>query len=171
MIRTIAIIGATEKDASALAEGLATSCNRLILLADHKNELLTLRDQILLNNPSADIEINDCTTDASWQADIIVLAVCSDLQKLISDNIAGFVTQKTLIAFVDSLDDVLNKSQSNALKELFPHTHVVSVYLTETQEQGKLFYASGLNEHALEEAQSLLISAGYNLVSSKQLNN
>lgn len=171
MIKTIAIIGATEKNASALAEGLATNCNRLLLLADQKNELSALRDHILMKNPSADIEISECSTDASWQADIIVLAVCSDLQRLISGNISGVVTQKTLIAFVESQEDVLNKAKSNALQELLPHTHVVSVFLTEDQDQEKLFYASALNEDALEEAKSLLISAGFNTELSKQLNN
>lgn len=171
MIKTIAIIGATEKNASALAEGLATNCNRLLLLGDQKNELLALREQILIKKPIADIEITDCTTDASWQADIIVLAICSDLQRLVSSNIAGFVTQKTLIAFVESQEDVLHESKSNALQELLPHTHVVSVFLKEDQGHGILFYASGLNEEALEEANTLLISAGFIPELSKQLNN
>lgn len=171
MIKTIAILGATEKYASALAEGLASDCNRLLLLSDQHAELLALRENILQKNPSVSIEITDCASDASWQADIIVLALCSDLQRLMSGSIVGFVTQKTLIAFVESQEDFLNKAKSNALQELLPHTHVVSVFLTEGPEQVKLFYSSGINEDALEEAKSLLISAGFNTELSKQLNN
>ena len=171
MIKSIAIFGATDKYASVLAERLVADCNRLILLADQEKELLALRDKILLDNPYASIETTDCASDASWQADIIVLAVCNDLQRLISGSIIDFVTQKTLIAFVESQEDVLNKAKSNALQELLPHTHVVSVFLTEGPEQVKLFYSSGINEDALEEAKSLLISAGFNTELSKQLNN
>jgi hypothetical protein len=161
MIKTIAILGATEKYASALAEGLASDCNRLLLFSDQQTELLVLRDNILQKNPSQSIEITDCASDASWQADTVVLAVCSDLQRLISGSIVDFVTQKTIIAFVSSKDDVNNLSTSNILQQLMPHTHVVSVYLTEDQEHGKLFYASAIDELALEEAQNLLISAGF----------
>jgi hypothetical protein len=162
MIRSIAIFGATEKYASALAENLAADCsNQILLLSDQKPALLELRDRILKANPLADVEITDCTSEASWQADIIILAVCSDLQKLISGSIIGFVTQKTLIAFVDSKYNACTNAKSNALQELLPHTHVVSVYLTEDQAYGKTFYAFGLDETALAETSSLLISAGF----------
>lgn len=163
MIKSIAIFGATDKYASAIAESLAMdSNNQIVLLSDQKNQLLELRNRILANNPTADIELSDCASEASWQADIIILAVCSDLQRLITGSIIGFVTQKTLIAFVDSREDVLNCAISNALQELLPHTHVVSVYLAENQENGKTFYASGLDDYALEETSSLLNSVGFN---------
>ncbi|WP_291402572.1 hypothetical protein [Daejeonella sp.] len=161
MIKTIAILGATEKYASALAEGLASDCNRLLLFSDQQAELLALRENILQKNPNVSIEITDCASEASWQADIVVLAVCIDLQRLMSGSIADFVTQKTLLAFVSSKDDVSNLFTSNVLQQLLPHTHVVPVYLTEDQRHGKLFYASAINEAALEEAESLLISAGF----------
>jgi hypothetical protein len=163
MITSIAIFGATEKYAPVIAESLAADCfNQILLLSDQKKELLALHDRILKNNLSANLEIIDCASEASWQADIIILAVCSDIQKLISERIVGFVTRKILIAFVDSEDDLVNLSKSNVLQDLLPHTHVISVYLTEDQEFGKSFYLSGLDVDALEETSSLLIAAGFN---------
>lgn len=168
MIKSIAIFGATDKHASAIAESLAMDATfQLILVADQQNELIALKDKILSINPLADIELTNCASDASWQADIIILALCSDLQKLISGTIGGFVTQKTLLAFVNSENDVFDLSTANALQELLPNTHIVSIYFEDNPLMEKSFYASGFNQAALEEAIDLLASAGYNQAKSK----
>jgi len=75
MIKSIAIFGATDKYASALAESVVLNNTRLLLFSDENQEISDLRDQILFKMPSADIELFDCSKEASWQADTIILAL------------------------------------------------------------------------------------------------
>lgn len=168
MIKSVAIFGAKNQHASAIAEVLALDASfQIILVANNQKELIGLRDKIVTINPSVDIELSDCASDASWRADIIILALCSDLQKLISGSIEGFVTQKTIIVFVKSEKDVFDSSRVNELQILLPNTHIVSVYFEDNLASEKTYYASGSNSEALEEAIDLLQSAGFNQAKSK----
>jgi len=169
MIKSIAIFGATEKYASVLAESLASSNYRLLLLSEEMQTLSDLRDQILIKTPSADIELLDCSTEASWQADSVILALSYELQELIAAGIEDFVTQKTVIAYVDSVQEALNLIPSKGLQYLLPNAHVISLYITNDQEQNKVFYAGGLDEEALNETMTFLMLAGFIPGTSQQL--
>ncbi|SDM65345.1 Predicted dinucleotide-binding enzyme [Daejeonella rubra] len=161
MIKSIAIFGATEKHASVLAESLASNNYRLLLLSEVKQALTDLRDQILIKTPSADIELLDCSTEASWQADSIILALSYELQEMIAAWIGDFVTQKTVIAYVDSAQEALNALPSTGLQNLLPNAHIISLYLTNDQEKQKVFYVGGLDEEALNETMTLLMLSGF----------
>jgi hypothetical protein len=161
MIKSIAIFGATDKYASALAESVVSNNNRLLLFSDGNQEISDLRDQILLKIPSADIELLFCSAEASWQADIIILALSHDQQKMIAGGIEDFVTQKTLIAYADSPQEALNEAPSGDLQDLLPNAHVISLHMECDQDQQIIFNSGGTNAEALDEAKSLLILAGF----------
>jgi predicted dinucleotide-binding enzyme len=161
MIKSIAIFGATDKYASALAESVVSDNIRLLLFSDENQEISDLRNQILSKSPSADIELVFCSAEASWQADIIILALSQDQQKMIAAGIQDFVTQKILIAYVDSAQEALNKTKSGGLKDLLPNAHVISIHMAYDQHQQIIFNAGGSNQEALNEAKSLLILAGF----------
>ena len=161
MIKSIAIFGATDKFASVLAESVVSDNNRLLLFSDENQEISDLRNEILLKSPSADIELVFCSAEASWQADMIILALSQDQQKLIAGGIENFVTQKTLIAYVDSAQEALNGTLPGSLQDLLPNAHVISIHMAYDQDQQIIFNAGGSNAEALDEAKSLLILAGF----------
>lgn len=102
MIKSIAIFGATGKFASVLAESVVSNDNRLLFFSDENQEISDLKNQIFSKSPSADIELVFCSAEASWQADIIILALSQDQQNMIAAGIQDNVTQKNIIAYVDS---------------------------------------------------------------------
>jgi hypothetical protein len=161
MIKSIAIFGATDKFASLLAESVVSNNNRLLLFSDENQEISDLRNQILSKIPSADIELVFCSAEASWQADIIILALSQDQQKIIARGIGDFVTLKTLITYVDSDQQALNGTLSGGLQELLPNAHVISLHIACDQDQQIIFNAGGSDAEALDEAKSLLILAGF----------
>jgi hypothetical protein len=161
MIKSIAIFGATDKFASVLAESVVSNNNRLLLFSDENQKIADLRNQILLKIPSADIELVFCSAEVSWQADMIIFALSQDQQQMIAGGIEDFVTQKTLIAYVDSDQDAINGTPTGDLQDLLPNAHVISLHMAYDQDQQIIFNADGSNEEALNEAKSLLILAGF----------
>jgi len=161
MIKSIAIFGATEKHVSELAEIMALNNNRLLLFSDGNQDISDLRNHILLNIPSADIELFDCSAEASWQADTIILALTPDKQEMIAAGIEDFVTQKTVIAFVDSVQEASGEIPSKGLQNRLPNAHVIYVHIAYDQDQQKIFYAGGSDDDALNEAIALLTLAGF----------
>jgi len=161
MIKSIALFGATEKHVSVLAEVMALKNNRLLLFSDGNQDASDLRNQILLNIPSADIELFDCSAEASWQADTIILALNPDKLEKIAAGIQNFVTQKTVITFVDSAQKASGEIRSKGLQNLLPNAHVIYVHIAYDQDQQKIFYAGGSDDEALSEATALLTLAGF----------
>jgi predicted dinucleotide-binding enzyme len=73
--QTIAVIGATGPMGSGIARSLAKENNRLLLFGNDPEKVQTLVDEIKVENQLADVEGAQCPTNASWEADIIILAV------------------------------------------------------------------------------------------------
>ncbi len=72
---TIAIIGSTGNRGSAIAKSLAKGNNRLLLFGRDEEKIKILESDIHSLNPEANVEAISCSVDASWEADIIILAV------------------------------------------------------------------------------------------------
>ena len=79
--KTIAIIGATGNVGSAIAKCLSATSNRLLLMANEADHLAQLISEIELMSPTAEIESATCAKEASWEADIIVVAASSERRK------------------------------------------------------------------------------------------
>ena len=110
---------------------------------------------------NADIELFDCSAEASWQADTIILALTPDKQEKIAAGIEDFVTQKTVITFVDSALEASGVIPSKGLQNRLLNAHVVYVHIACDQDQQQIFYAGGSDEEALNEATTLLTLAGF----------
>ncbi|RYZ17933.1 MAG: NADP oxidoreductase [Chitinophagaceae bacterium] len=135
--QTIAIIGATGNMGSAISTALAKGNNRLLLKATDKDKLNALVDSIRNSHPQADIEAAACPTDASWEADIILLAVPYAAEKEVAAQIREVANQKIVISIANPLNETYDglvtapdTSAAEELQKLLPHSRVVKAFNT-----------------------------------------
>jgi 8-hydroxy-5-deazaflavin:NADPH oxidoreductase len=135
--QTIAIIGATGNMGSALAKTLSKGNNRLLLFANNQDKVKALVDDIKSSNKKADVEGIECPTNASWEADIIVMAVPYTAEKEIATRIKEVANQKVVISISNPLNenyDALvtppDTSAAEELQKLMPNSKVVKAFNT-----------------------------------------
>ena len=126
--QTIAVIGASGNRGAAISKTLAKGNNRLLLIANEKEKVENVAQYITNNTASAEVEVLECPTDASWEADLIILAVPYQAEKEIAEKIREVANQKVVI----SLNNSYNSSQE-ALQNLLPNSKVVKATLEEVQ--------------------------------------
>lgn len=128
----IAIIGATERTGSTLA-GLLAQANQRLLLVDAAAELLfTLAAELKEKFPAASIEVQTCAREASWEADIIIIASASQSYCSVADKIQAVAIGKIVIS-VSSIvkspaaegDDL---SAAEELQKLLPYSKVIKTF-------------------------------------------
>lgn len=186
MKKTIAIIGAAGNMGSALAHSLAGSGNR-ILLAGHDNDskLSSLLTDIKKNIPDADVDILDCSHEASWEADIIIPAVPYAAQPDVALRIKDVVTGKIVISIVNPLnstyDGLLTAPDTSAAEELaglLPHSKIVKAFNTifspvfsapEINGNAPDSFIAGDDNDAVETVAGLVREAGFNPVPAGRL--
>lgn len=96
MFPTVAILGAASPMGQALATHLVgRSCN-LRLVDQDEAGAEGLAQQLKRAAPRADVEALACPATASWEADLIVLALPLASQADAARQIAPYVTQKTV---------------------------------------------------------------------------
>lgn len=135
--QTIAIIGATGNMGSALAKTLSKGNNRLLLFANDQNKVKALVDDIKSTNKKADVEGIECPTNASWEADIIVMAVPFAAEKEIATRIKEVANQKVVISIANPLNENYDglvtppdTSAAEELQKLLPNSKVVKAFNT-----------------------------------------
>ena len=118
---TVAIIGASESLGILFAKGLSGATFRLLLMDKSDEQLNMLRDAILKNNDTCEVDINVCCKNASWEADIIIIAVPAGSQLEISQKIKEVATQK-IVLFINPLRALISD-----LQVLLSHSNMVKV--------------------------------------------
>jgi len=175
---TIAIIGATGSMGSAIAKSLSKGNNRLLLCANDAAKVQALLQEIKKTNPSVDIEGVDCTRNASWEADIIILAVPYDAEKELAEKIKEVATQKIVISIANPLNETYNglvtapdTSAAEELQKLLPHSKVIKAFNTtfagdfaQPVIDGKQIdsFIAGNDESALQTVAELVKTVGFN---------
>ncbi len=117
--QTVAIIGATGKMGSAIARKLAKGNYRILLFGKREAALQELQAAIKSDCPYADIEPITCSYAASWEADIILLAVPFAAEKEIAEKIREVANQKIVISI---------SSAAEELQQLLPHSKVIKAF-------------------------------------------
>ena len=176
--QTIAIIGATGNMGSGISKNLSKGNYRLLLFANHLSKLALLEAEIKKVNPSADIEIAQCPTNASWEADIIILAVPYPAQQTIADKIRQVANQKIVISIANPLNETYDgllttpdTSAAEQLQNLLPNSKIVKAFSTVfaadfatpviAGSKADAFIA-GNDQDALEIVNELVLAAGFN---------
>ncbi|HTM91478.1 MAG TPA: NAD(P)-binding domain-containing protein [Flavisolibacter sp.] len=176
--QTIAIIGATGNMGSAISKSLAKGNYRLLLKSGKQEELKKLVKEIKDKNSSADLETMPCSAEASWEADIIILAVPFEAEKEIAEKIKEVANQKIVISIAnplnatyDGLVTAPDTSAAEELQNLLPNSKVIKAFNTTFASDfstpvidGKQVdaFIAGSDEDALETVKELVSTAGFN---------
>ena len=170
---------------SALAKTLSRGNNRLLLFANNQEKVQALVDEIKSSNKLADIEDIECPTNASWEADIIVLAVPYAAEKEIATKIKEVAHQKVVISIANPLNESYSglvtspgTSAAEELQQLLPNSKVVkafntvfgSVFTTPVIDDKQVdVLIAGNDGNALVTVSELVQSAGFNPVVTGEL--
>lgn len=158
--KTIAIIGATGKEGSAIAKSLAKGPYRLLLMGNNAEKLQILHNNISTGDLPAELEIAECPKEACWEADIIIFTIPYSAETEIAAVVSQYVTGKVVIDIMAG--DAL--SQQKDLQDLLPNSKVVKVFNLNfsTPEKDKIanIAIEGSDEDALQSAAEVLKVAG-----------
>jgi 8-hydroxy-5-deazaflavin:NADPH oxidoreductase len=176
--QTIAVIGASGNMGSAISKSLSKGANRLLLFANEKEKVDALVQDIKSSNSAADIEALECPKDASWEADVIILAVPYQAEREITGEIKEVANQKIVISIANPLNETYvglvtapDTSAAEELQKLLPNSKVVKAFNTTfaadfstpviDSKQVDAFVA-GNDEEAVNTASELVKTAGFN---------
>ena len=176
--QTIAVIGATGNMGSAISKSIAKGPYRLLLKGTKQEELDALVKEIKTKNADADVEAAVCPTEASWEADIIILAVPFDAEKEIAPKIKEVANQKIVISIANPLNETYNglvtapdTSAAEELQKKLPNSKVIKAFNTTFAADfstpvidGKQVdaFIAGNDEDALQTVSDLVATVGFN---------
>ena len=158
--QTIVIIGAAETG-KTIARGLSNGNDR-VLLCDHDfHAAHSFTRDLQQAFPSYDIEAVDCSYEATWEGDIIVLALpsCPDRQE-VAKNVKAVANQKVVI---------ITDGDVTELQSLLPHTKIVRIDASAFGKNGAFppstdCLVQGEDAEAVQTAASLVRTVGWNPV-------
>ncbi|TKK67937.1 NADP oxidoreductase [Ilyomonas limi] len=174
----ITIIGATGNMGSAISKSLSKGNYRLLLCANDRDKVEALAQDIKNDNPSADVESIDCSVNASYEADVIIVAVPYEAEKDVAQKIKEMANQKIVISIANPLNSTYNglvtapdTSAAEVLQKLLPNSKVVKAFNTTFAADfstpvidGKQVdaFIAGNDEEALQTVSELVSTAGFN---------
>jgi NADPH-dependent F420 reductase len=174
--KTIAIIGATGNMGSAISRSLSQGNYRLLLMSSNTEKLAALSNS--LANAKATIDIIGCSKEASWEADIIIVATPYEAEKEVAEKIRGVANGKIVISISNPLNsnynDLVtspNNSAAEELQRLLPHSRVVKTFNTTFAANfmtplidGKTAdaFIAGNSSEAVDTVTDLVKTAGFN---------
>jgi len=175
--QTIAIIGADQRMGAEIAKSLSKINHRLILMGKDEEALDALKSNMIETGAKAEIESNGCAKEASWEADVIIMATSYDLEKEIIEKIKEVAIGKVVISISNlSIRDYKatiaspGTSAAEELQKLLLYSKVIKTFNTVFAKdfmkstiingEGEIFIA-GNNSDALEVVSKLILSAGF----------
>ena len=178
--QTIAVIGATGNMGSAIAKNLSQGNYRILLCANDQHKIQLLAEEIKQSNAAAEVETLDCAKNASWEADIIIVAVPYKAEKEVAAKIKEVSNQKIVVSIANPLNETYNglltapdTSAAEELQKLLPNSKVVKAFNTTfaadfatpviAGNQVDAFVA-GNDQEAVETVSELVQTAGFNSI-------
>lgn len=163
---------------SAISKSLSKGNNRVLLFSNEKEKVESLTKEINNLNTTADVETMECPSDASWEADVIILAVPYQAEREIADEIKEVANQKIVISIANPINETYNglvtspdTSAAEELQKLLPNSKVVKAFNTTfaadfstpviNGSQVDAFIA-GNDEEAVNTVTDLVRTAGFN---------
>ncbi|MEO7489904.1 MAG: NAD(P)-binding domain-containing protein [Ferruginibacter sp.] len=176
--QTITIIGANGNVGAAISKAISKGNYRLLLKGNEQAALDALVNEIKNNNPDADVEAAVCPAEASWEADIIILAVPFEAEKEIAAKIKEVANQKIVISIANPLNTTYDglvtspdTSAAEELQKLLPDSKVIKAFNTTFAGdfstpviegmQADAFIA-GNDDDALQTVAEIVATAGFN---------
>jgi len=175
-LKTIAIIGSTGSMGAAIAESLAKGRYRLLLMSDEANKLQTLKDKLEKAGGPAEIVTITCSKEASWEADIIVVATPYEDERKVAEKIRDVAVGKIVISMTNPMSKCYqehihsNTSAAEELQKMLPYSKVVKTLNTKLASEfisivveGKKpdTFIAGNNGEAVDTVSELIRSVGF----------
>lgn len=176
--KMIAVIGATGNMGSAISKGLAKGNYKLLLKDTDQAKLDELVRDIRSQEPNADVDAIACSVEASWEADIIILAVPFGAEKDIASKIIDVANQKIVISIANPLNNTFDglvttpdTSAAEELQKLLPNSKVIKAFNTTFAADfstpiidGKQVdaFIAGDDDEALQTVTELVATVGFN---------
>ncbi len=136
-VNTIAVIGATEKAGAAIVRKLAKNSFRLLLIANEHDKAVLLKTDIENEGAKAELFVMGCAREASWEADIIILATPCESEKEVAEKIRPVATGKVVISICHPLGRHFKgvatssgRSAAEELQKLLPYSKIVKTFTT-----------------------------------------
>jgi NADPH-dependent F420 reductase len=182
-IKTIAIVGATGNMGSAIAKSLSNGKYRLVLMSKDQEKLGELKRT--LEKSGTEVLTISCAKEASWEADIIIVATPYAAEKEVAEKIREVATGKIVISISNPLDgaykDLVTSPDTSAaeeLQKLLPYSKVVKTFNTTfaanfitpvIDSQTADAFIAGNNSDAVETVSEVVKTAGFNPVAAGDL--
>ena len=134
-LKTIAIIGATGRMGRAISKKLVAGKYRLLLMANDRGKLTALKEELVHAGEKVEVELSSCAMEASWEADIILMATPYKAEKEVAEKIRQVATGKIVISISSPLDgdfnDLITPTDTSAgeeLQKMLPYSKVVKTF-------------------------------------------
>lgn len=157
--KSIAIIGATNKNGEMIATRLSKGEYNLLLISNDKEALNHLSNKMKTLHTKAEIYFIECVKDGCWEADIIILAVPHIEEKMVARLMKEVATQKIVVDFSNE------ENAGDELCSILPYSKLVRISGNfSTQE----ITVSGDDGAANEEISEIFNHAGYHTLIKNQ---
>ncbi|WP_336518262.1 NADPH-dependent F420 reductase [Pollutibacter soli] len=183
--QTIAVIGASGSMGAAISKSLSKGNNRLLLFGSEKEGVDAIVNDIRSANAAADVEALECAANASWEADIIILAVPYEAEKEIAEKIREVANQKIVISIANPLNETYDglvtapdTSAAEELQKLLPNSKVIKAFNTTFAADfatpvidGKRVdaFVAGNDDEGVDIVSELVKTAGFNPIAAGKL--
>ena len=123
-IKTVVILGVSDAKSILLAKKIAKT--NAVLLFDADNRVLKkVYSQLLLENPKANLEMMNCPTNASWEADVIIFSSDAVANVNLVEKIRNVATGKAVLILGNQSSMVTFENAVADLQYLFPFSKVM----------------------------------------------
>ena len=155
--QTVAVIGASRPLGAFIAKAIAVHYH--VLLMDHgKPALELLKTEIESAFQDVETDVVSCCKDASWEADIIVVAVPADEQPIVAATMKEVATCKIIV-------NTATSERCGDLQKHLPYSRVVDVlingFISGIPDNKAEVVVTGTDEEAVETALFMMNVAGF----------
>jgi predicted dinucleotide-binding enzyme len=179
--KTIAIVGATGQIGAAIAKSLARIKQyNLLLMSNVQDTLFDLKTEIEKSGAASEVLVTSCAREASWEADIIIVATPYEDQNEVANTIREVATGKIVISVSNPLTNSYHKvitsldtSAAEGLQKLLPNSKVVKTFnitsaseflMSAVSSEPCEVFVAGNNGFAVDTVSKLLESAGFRAI-------
>ena len=156
--KIVAVLGVSETNSVFVAKQIAKT-NTVLLFDRDTSVLNSVFSEIQTANPNANVEKMICPTNASWEADIIVLSNDSVIDGNGINKIRNVATGKLVLFFENAFTTDVESYSYKRVKDLFPFSKVVHVCKSKANPCDS-FNVSGNDQEAVQTVLKLLTSIG-----------
>lgn len=121
---TFAVLGVSETKSVFLAKQIAKT-NSVLLFDQNAATLVEVYTEIISKNPKAIAEMMICPTDASWEADVILLSNHGTTNASLVAKIKRVATGKIVLILGNEREGINSKNTFDKVQHLFPFSKVV----------------------------------------------